>query len=86
MKDGDFVLDNLNEDIQSVVAASRHYRWLRIQSPQNPKFWTRVGERDVKAISSRFGNSLPTVAFYAFFGRRRRVGYIRRNNKETQDL
>jgi predicted transglutaminase-like cysteine proteinase len=42
VKDGDFVLDNLDDEIHSVVATFRTYRWLRIQSPQNPKFWTVV--------------------------------------------
>ena len=39
-KNVDLVLDNLNGDIQSV--ANRQYHWVRIQSPQNPKFWARV--------------------------------------------
>jgi predicted transglutaminase-like cysteine proteinase len=37
--DGDVVLDNLNANIRSVEMTYRQYQWVRIESPQNPKFW-----------------------------------------------
>src|SRR5262249_14849769 len=37
---GDFVLDNLNNDVRPVTLAG--YRWVRAQSPDNPKFWSTV--------------------------------------------
>ena len=54
VKDGDFVLDNLDDQIHSVAATYRYYRWLRIQSPENPKFWTGVKDLNaLQALSSR---------------------------------
>jgi predicted transglutaminase-like cysteine proteinase len=41
VKDADLVLDNLNDDIRLVSMTRDQYLWVRIQSPQNPKFWTR---------------------------------------------
>ncbi len=41
-KDVDLVLDNLNANIRSVAMTYRQYQWVRIESPQNPKFWARV--------------------------------------------
>jgi predicted transglutaminase-like cysteine proteinase len=38
--EGDFVADNLNPQIRTWVKAP--YQWVRIQSPQNPKFWFSV--------------------------------------------
>jgi predicted transglutaminase-like cysteine proteinase len=38
----DLVLDNLNANIRPIVMTYRQYQWLRIESPQNPKFWARV--------------------------------------------
>ena len=35
------MLDNLNADIRP-VAMYRHYEWVRIETPQNPKFWAHV--------------------------------------------
>jgi predicted transglutaminase-like cysteine proteinase len=35
----DLVLDNLNPNIQSVAMTLRRYQWVRIESPQNPKYW-----------------------------------------------
>jgi predicted transglutaminase-like cysteine proteinase len=46
VKDADLVLDNLNDDIRLAAATYDQYVWLRIQSPQNPKFWMRVRRRD----------------------------------------
>jgi predicted transglutaminase-like cysteine proteinase len=37
---GDFVLDNLNESIRPW--SRMRYRWLRIQSPMNPNFWSTL--------------------------------------------
>jgi predicted transglutaminase-like cysteine proteinase len=42
VKDGDLVLDNLNDEIQLAASMHGRYDWIRIQSPQNPKYWTRV--------------------------------------------
>jgi len=38
--DGDLVLDSLAQDIRPVALA--RYRWVRAQSPENPKFWSTV--------------------------------------------
>jgi predicted transglutaminase-like cysteine proteinase len=39
-QEGDFVLDNLNHEIQPMAAT--RYQWVRAQSPDNPKFWSTV--------------------------------------------
>ncbi len=39
-KEGDLVLDNLNYDVRPV--AMTRYRWVRAQSPDNPKFWSTI--------------------------------------------
>jgi predicted transglutaminase-like cysteine proteinase len=41
-KDVDLVLDNLNANIRPVAMTYRQYQWIRIESPQNPKFWASV--------------------------------------------
>ena len=41
-KDEDLVLDNLNANIRSVTMTYPDYQWLRIESPQNPKYWASV--------------------------------------------
>ena len=41
-KDVDLVLDNLNANIRSVAMTYRQYQWVRIETPQNPKFWACV--------------------------------------------
>ena len=41
-KDTDLVLDNLNANIRPVAMTFRQYQWVRIESPQNPKFWATV--------------------------------------------
>ena len=46
VKDVDLVLDNLNDDIRSVPMTYDKYLWVRIQSPENPKFWMRVQKRE----------------------------------------
>ena len=46
VEDADLVLDNLNDDIRLVATTYAQYVWVRIQSPQNPKFWLRVQKRD----------------------------------------
>jgi predicted transglutaminase-like cysteine proteinase len=46
VKDADLVLDNLNDDIRLVATTYDQYLWVRIQSPQNPKFWTRARRPD----------------------------------------
>jgi predicted transglutaminase-like cysteine proteinase len=38
----DLVLDNLNDEVRTAAMTYNQYVWLRIQSPQNPKFWVRV--------------------------------------------
>jgi predicted transglutaminase-like cysteine proteinase len=39
-KQGDFVLDNLNANIRNWT--DTRYRWVRIQTPENPKYWSSV--------------------------------------------
>ena len=46
VKDADLVLDNLSDDIRLVATTYDQYIWVRIQSPQNPKFWTRIRKWD----------------------------------------
>lgn len=38
----DLVLDNLNANIRPAAMTYRQYQWVRIESPQNPKFWASV--------------------------------------------
>ena len=38
----DLVLDNLNANIRSIAAIYPQYQWLRIELPQNPKFWATM--------------------------------------------
>jgi predicted transglutaminase-like cysteine proteinase len=38
----DLVLDNLNANIRSVGMTYNQYRWIRIESSRNPKFWATV--------------------------------------------
>lgn len=42
---GDLVVDNLNANIKPWTKAN--YRWVRIQTPGNPMFWAKVGDRTV---------------------------------------
>ena len=43
---GDLVLDNLSH---SVVSWTRKpYKWVRIQTPENPRFWAAIGERNLR--------------------------------------
>jgi predicted transglutaminase-like cysteine proteinase len=42
MKDGDLVLDNLNANIRTVAMTRYQYKWMRVESPYNPKFWSSV--------------------------------------------
>ncbi|OKO70093.1 transglutaminase-like cysteine peptidase [Bradyrhizobium sp. AS23.2] len=44
-KSGDLVLDNLTPQIRPWSRAP--YRWIRVQSPGNPKYWNAVGPRRV---------------------------------------
>ncbi|MGY8667617.1 transglutaminase-like cysteine peptidase [Bradyrhizobium sp. UFLA05-109] len=44
-KSGDLVLDNLTAQIRPWPRAP--YRWLRIQSPSNPRYWNVVAPRSV---------------------------------------
>jgi predicted transglutaminase-like cysteine proteinase len=39
-KEGDFVLDNLHADIRPWSRTP--YQWVRMQTPSNPKFWSRL--------------------------------------------
>jgi predicted transglutaminase-like cysteine proteinase len=41
-EDADLVLDNLSDDILSVAISSHRYRWVRIETPQNPKLWATM--------------------------------------------
>jgi predicted transglutaminase-like cysteine proteinase len=47
VKNADLVLDNLSDDIRLVAKTLDQYHWVRIQSPQNPKFWERVQSPDI---------------------------------------
>ncbi len=38
----DLVLDNLNANIRSIAVVYPQYQWVRIELPQNPKFWATV--------------------------------------------
>ena len=38
----DLVLDNLNANIRPVAMTYRQYQWVRVETPQNPKFWASV--------------------------------------------
>jgi predicted transglutaminase-like cysteine proteinase len=40
VKEGDFVLDNLNQNVRPW--SRTRYRWVRLQSPRNPNFWNMV--------------------------------------------
>jgi predicted transglutaminase-like cysteine proteinase len=51
-KNVDVVLDNLNANIQPVAMTYQHYRWVRIESPQNPKFWTSVNAPSIMHVAS----------------------------------
>jgi predicted transglutaminase-like cysteine proteinase len=42
---GDLVIDNLNANIKPWTRTN--YTWVRIQTPNNPMFWAKVGERSV---------------------------------------
>jgi predicted transglutaminase-like cysteine proteinase len=41
--DGDIVADSLNHSIKPW--SKTQYRWVRMQSPKNPKFWSSIGQR-----------------------------------------
>jgi len=41
-KDVDLVLDNLNANIRPVAMTYHQYEWVRIETPQNPRFWAAV--------------------------------------------
>jgi predicted transglutaminase-like cysteine proteinase len=43
--EGDLVADNLNANIRPW--SMTRYQWVRIESPQDPKFWTTVVQTDV---------------------------------------
>jgi len=47
LRDADLVLDNLSDNIRLAAMTYDQYRWTRIQSPQNPRFWMRVQKPDV---------------------------------------
>jgi predicted transglutaminase-like cysteine proteinase len=41
LEEGDFVLDNLTDAIRPWSRTG--YRWVRVQSPDDPRFWSAVG-------------------------------------------
>lgn len=55
MKETDLVLDNLNPSVRPVSATYRQYQWVRVEMPQNPKFWARARPAPVQtaALSGR---------------------------------
>jgi predicted transglutaminase-like cysteine proteinase len=44
-EEGDFVADNLTPRLRQW--SETRYRWLRVQSPENPMFWAKVNGRAV---------------------------------------
>jgi predicted transglutaminase-like cysteine proteinase len=61
-RDGDLVADNLNANIRQWVTT--RYQWVRIQSPENPVFWSRVAPAVgyprgtwARSLDERFQNS-----------------------------
>jgi predicted transglutaminase-like cysteine proteinase len=44
---GDVVLDNMTQAIRPWSKAP--YRWVRVQTPQNPKYWATIGGRNARA-------------------------------------
>ena len=55
-KDVDLVLDNLQDAVQP-LGAHAEYRWVRIESPQNPKYWTTVQIYQVEETASAMAAS-----------------------------
>jgi len=47
-KSADLVLDNMADDIVSASRSINDYGWLRIQSPQNPRYWVRVTRPEIQ--------------------------------------
>ncbi|WWE91844.1 transglutaminase-like cysteine peptidase [Bradyrhizobium symbiodeficiens] len=39
-RSGDVVVDNLNANVRPW--SKTNYQWVRMQSPQNPQFWSKV--------------------------------------------
>lgn len=42
--EGDLVLDNRTGALRTVTQATAEYKWVRMESPKNPRFWERVGQ------------------------------------------
>jgi predicted transglutaminase-like cysteine proteinase len=40
---GDLVLDNLTDSI--MPWSRKPYKWVRIQTPDNPNYWSKISER-----------------------------------------
>lgn len=59
--EGDLVLDNLNSDLVPVATTYGRFKWLRIQTPQNPYYWARVGTSGTERPGPR--HLSPAVAF-----------------------
>ena len=59
LKGANLVLDNLSDDMRLLTTSFDQYRWVRIQSPQNPRFWMRVQKQDAlhAAMLSNWSNS-----------------------------
>ena len=53
LRDADLVLDNLSDDTRLIATTYDQYQWIRIQSPQNPKFWLRVRQNDAVHTAMR---------------------------------
>jgi predicted transglutaminase-like cysteine proteinase len=56
-RDGDFVADNLVGRLRPWFATN--YRWLRMQSPENPMFWFTVAAAGASGESARLADSPP---------------------------
>jgi len=59
-RDGDFIADNLNANIRRWYTG--RYRWVRMQSPENPMFWSTVADVATLAHESAQANSISSAA------------------------
>jgi predicted transglutaminase-like cysteine proteinase len=56
MKNVDLVLDNLNANI--LPATRTPYRWVRVESPHNPRFWSTVSMTPAAHVAMRDADGL----------------------------
>ena len=53
-KDVDLVLDNLNANIRPAAMTYGQYKWVRIELPQNPKFWASMRQPELVRTARAF--------------------------------